>query len=149
MSTGTPELEFEVEKEVWNKYELSDDSILKTRVVLLKLIQQPNKNNLTEIQVSGETQIINTISPTKNYRLYGTPFTGNYSLEDLAQAKKVEVNSTQLYEDWNVYRLNDGRKLKTKLVVSSIKRCVDKYDKHGIPVYLVDSTVVINIVKNP
>ncbi len=148
MSTGTPELEFDLEKEVWNKYELADDSILKARVIVLKIIQQTNKSNPTEIQLGGETQIISTVSPTKNYRLYGTPFLGIYTPEELAQAKKVDVNYTQLYEDWNVYRLSDNRKLKTKLVVSSVKRCLDKYDKHGIPLYLVDSTVVINISQN-
>lgn len=147
MSSGTPEMEFEVEREVWNKYELSDDAILKTRVILLKLIQLPNKGKSAELQIGAETQIINAVSPTKNYRLYGTPYEGLYSPEVLQSAKKVEVNYTQLAEDWNVYRLSDGRKLKTKLVVSGIKRCVDKYDKHGIPIYIVDSAGLINISK--
>ena len=64
----------------------------------------------------------------------------------MADAERIDVNFDQLSEDWNIYRLEDGRKLKLKLVVTGIVRFKGLYDNTGIPIYDIGSTVIFNII---
>jgi len=58
------------------------------------------------------------------------------------------INFKSEKEDWNEYILEDGTKLKLKVVVSKIIR-TDVIDKSGDPVYAVGSTNVVDAIVNP
>jgi hypothetical protein len=47
-------------------------------------------------------------------------------------------------EAWNTYALGDGTALKVKSVVAEVLRIDGKYAPNGDPVYLVNSSVVVN-----
>ncbi len=55
------------------------------------------------------------------------------------------INIYSAREDWNEYVLEDGTKIKLKVVVSKIIR-TDLIDNSGDPVYLVNSTNVVDAV---
>lgn len=46
-------------------------------------------------------------------------------------------------EDWNTYKMEDGSIIKVKTVVSKITR-LNKYNEFGEPIYLVNSTNLID-----
>jgi len=81
----------------------------------------------------------------KSFQLLRTGESKEFSQKDLKDAKRIEVSFDQVSEDWNVYRLEDGRRLKVKLVVTSISRMKGLFDKAGIPLYDIGSTVVFNV----
>ncbi len=65
--------------------------------------------------------------------------------KELADARSVEVNYKSI---GNVYRLEGGAKLKTKLVIASVKRLIELYDTHGMPLYNINAAAVTNLEPN-
>lgn len=156
------EIEFEVEKEVWNNYELEDGNdrvtlrirsiltkILKPRImqtVTLPLIgvpadsQPPKQLRQEELQMSFQNIVVVSNCPSK---LMGEP-TAPIGPMDLLQLPTEDISFTPFSEDWNIYVLSpSGQKIKIKLVVSSISKVKGKYDQFGYPLYLVQTTNAI------
>ncbi len=151
------EIDFAVEKEVWNIYELADSSILKVRTVLVKLLRRkiPQSENKplpagvsppTE-EFSANFQHITSVTKTK-LTLMGKP-TPPAPPEEMENMAKTEVAFTPFIEDWNIYNLPDGDKLKVKVNLSSVYRVNDHYDELGYPVYIVNSTNALIRVTKP
>ena len=46
-------------------------------------------------------------------------------------------------ENWNKYSLDDGTKLKVRLVVAQIVRLENEYTPDGDPIYLINSTNIV------
>jgi hypothetical protein len=151
------EIDFEPEKESWNVYELGDKSVIKIRTILFKLlksikpnIQQTLAQQLPEtktMELQAKFQNIVTVtkaSPT----LMGKP-TPPVPPDELMKLDKVEVPYTPYLEDWNVYRLPDGTKLKIKLVVSTVFRIKGRYDELGYPMYAINSTNAVTPIPKP
>lgn len=155
------EVDFDVEKEVWNTYELEDGNgrvTLKMRCILTKIIKpRILQNNLPIVGVPPEMQ------PAKPLRqeelnmsfqnivvvsncpaeLMGTP-TPPLPPNELQQANSVEIPFNPFNEDWNVYVLQpSGQKIKVKLVVSAISKIIGQFDQFGYPLYFVQSTNAI------
>jgi len=145
------EVDFEIEREVWNVYELDDRSTIKMRCVLVKLLKSltPTKIPPPPGMPKGikgfefQTVFQNILAVTKSpLKLMGKP-TPPLSPLELKKIDKIEVGYTPYLEDWNIYRLSDGTKLKVKLVVSAIYRIPKHYDLFGYPVYFINSTNAI------
>jgi predicted RNA-binding protein with PUA domain len=47
-------------------------------------------------------------------------------------------------ENWNVYKLEDGSKLKMRSVVAQIIRIENEYNPQGDPIYLVNSQNIVS-----
>jgi hypothetical protein len=153
------DLEFEVEKEVWNEYEVEDGNYrvtLKMRSILIKVLQprimQPSALPLIgvpkdalpsqdahkkDLQLSFQNIVVISNCPTE---LMGTPTPPNS--QDVNQLKTEEVNFTTFKEDWNTYMVSPptGQKLKIKLIVTTVRKIQGAYDQFGYPMYLVQST---------
>ena len=146
------DLQFDIEKEVWNVYELDDKTTLKMRTILTKLLRDtqvrsdesatismvgvPSDAKKLEFQATFQNIVIVAKCPLS---LMGDPSPPN-SLQDLASLPTTEVGYTPFYEDWNVYVLPDGLKLRVKLVVSSVSKIQGRWDQFGYPLYHVQST---------
>ena len=47
-------------------------------------------------------------------------------------------------ENWNIYSLEDGTKLRARLVVGDVVRLDDHFTKDGDPIYVVKSTTILS-----
>jgi len=145
------DVNFEVEKEVWNVYELDDRSTIRMRCILVKLLKSltpikappppgvPPEAKGFEFQTVFQN-IVTVIKSPSGIMGQPSPLLPPTEIEKMS---KIEVGYTPYIEDWNVYRLPDGIKLKVKLVVSAIYRIPKQYDPFGYPVYFVNSTNAI------
>ncbi len=61
----------------------------------------------------------------------------------MAVWEKDEIKFHPIQEDWNVYRVPNGSRIKVKLVISNIERAKKVYDQFGDPMYVVSWTGVI------
>jgi len=151
MFAAYEEVNFEIEREVWNIYELDDRSTIKMRCILVKLLKSLTPTPISPppgipqgakaMEFQSVFQNIVTVIKTPS-ELMGTP-TLPLSPQELEKINKIEVGYTPYLEDWNIYGLPDGSKLKVKLVVSAIYRIPKHYDQFGYPVYFVNSTNAI------
>lgn len=157
------EVDFEVEKEVWNVYELEDGKhrvTLRMRTILTKLLKPrfiepetpplvgipknmsgvPQNVRKDEYQMSFQNIVVVANCPSE---LMGTP-SPPIPLNELNQLPAEEVNFNAFNEEWNIYEIPEsGLKLKIKLVVSSINKPRDAFDQLGYPMYMVQSTNAI------
>lgn len=153
------DLEFEVEREVWNEYEVEDGDYrvtLKMRSILIKVLKPrimqpsalpligvpkdahpPQDSHKQDLQLSFQNIVVISNCPSE---LMGTPTPPNS--QDVSQLKTEEVNFTPFKEDWNMYAVSppSGPKLKIKLIVSNVSKIKGAYDQFGYPMYLVQST---------
>ena len=134
------EMEFTIENEEWNEYELKDGTRIKGRVVLQKLLRDPNNPNLFNFNVSKAMWVVyapSTLRSKPNYNPTEKP------------AEKFEVHVNRSNEPWNIYRVSKtGQKLRIKLVVTEVSRFVDKFDNQGLPVYDVPNGISIAVSKS-
>lgn len=154
------EVNFEIEKEIWNVYELEDGKhrvTLRMRAILTKLLRPrfiepeipfigvpkdafgvPQGARKDEFQMSFQNIVVVSSCPSE---LMGQPTPPPI---DLSKVPTEEVSFIPFFEDWNVYKIADGElKLKIKLVVSSVNKAKGVYDQFGYPIYLVQSTYAI------
>jgi hypothetical protein len=155
------EVKFEIEKEGWNVYELTDGNhrvtlrmravltqILKPKIMKIKEPQmigvpeemQPSRKLPTdEFQLTFQNIVVVSECPAE---LMGTP-TPPIAPIELDKIATEEIEFAAFNEDWNIYRTENGVKLKIKLIVSSVRKANGKYDQLGYPLYVVQSTNAI------
>lgn len=141
MSSAHRAVDFEILKEPWNKYEIADGSIVKTRFVLKKVEIQNLAENKSNFNIDGQNLSVVYTNP----ELKGTPTNLLYSpIEIKNSVVKDELRYNTLAEEWNEYLLDDGTRLRLKSTVTKVSR-TSKYDKFGDPIYLVDSNAIMEI----
>lgn len=157
------EVEFEIEKEVWNVYELEDGNrrvTLKMRTILTKLLRPkliesqappiigippnmlgvPKDARKDEFQMSFQHIVVVSSCPPE---LMGPP-SAPIPPTELNKLPIEEINFNPFNEEWNIYKIPDGGlRLKIKLVVSSVNKPKGVYDQFGYPIYIVQSTNAI------
>ena len=105
------ELDFEVIREPWNKYNLSDGSNLKIMYILLKvrrIIAEPKKPSYS---LKSQTIVEAYNVPLE---LRGPPAKVPVPPNELKSAKKQEVGFTTLFEEWAEYLVEDGTRIRAK-----------------------------------
>lgn len=143
MSSNADEkpIDFEILKEPWNKYEISDNSVLKTRFVLKKVLVKNLSENKKSFGFDGEH--MNVIFCAPEWK--GTPDAKIYSPAELRESiDKEDMRYNTLSEEWNEYLLDDGTRIRLKTTVTGVVR-TNKFDKIGDRVYLVDTNAIMNI----
>lgn len=124
------EVDFEVIREPWNKYELADGSYIKARFLLIKIKKRGNAYGL-----EGENKAVAYHVPEG---LKGTPSAENYPPEVLKSSIEIdELSYKTISEEWNEYFLEDGTKIRVKSTISKVSR-TNKRDKYGDPIYYVE-----------
>lgn len=145
------EEDFKLENEVWNIYELEDGRhrvTLKMRTVLTKVLKPrfmkddplppgvPPDAKQMQFGMSFQNIVVVSNCPPE---LMGKP-SPPVSPAESQKLPREEIKFIPFYEDWNVYGLSDGMKIRVKLVVSSIEKVLGRYDQFGYPIYNVQST---------
>lgn len=150
------DIDFEIEKEVWNIYELIEGKhrvTLKMRAILTKLLRHrfvkdeppppgiPPGAKKVEFGMSFKNVVIVSSCPPD---LMGKP-SGPIPPAEFQKLPREEVEFNPFYEDWNVYKIKTTppMKMKVKLVVSSVESVKGKFDQFGYPIYNVHSTNAI------
>ncbi len=115
-------------------YELKDESILEVLLRIETVIK--DKNNPTGY-------FINTSNTTRAYihtnKRDPTKFV-NYTAADLASGiVDQDVDSKELFSDYNEYELSNGILIKIKPIVSQIRK-TKFYSQDGEPIYIVSIT---------
>lgn len=135
----TKNIDFEVIKERWGKYNLDDGSILKIKFILtnIKTFEQDEKKrynaNIQNIQIIYASE-----------RLIDEPTKGTFTNIILQQnVEKDDVGFEALEIPVNEYIIDDGTKLKMFPQVIKIARSSLK-NKLGEPIYMVTTNVTIN-----
>ncbi|GBC72918.1 hypothetical protein HRbin04_00313 [archaeon HR04] len=138
----TPYIDFEVLNEPWNVYELSDGSRLRTRLVLLNVLNTGQYDDLGKpIYQTANTTLFVVRAPKELKGPPTIPLPDPSELLDYA----IDVSiSRHVVDAWNIYSLENGAKLKMKLIITSIKRS-SKYDPFGEPIYVISSQPVIDL----
>ena len=139
------ELEFKIEEEDWNDYELADGARIKGRIILAKIMRDPN----------DPKKISFDLAPPK-WAVYAPPhLRGKPSVElikDPTKQKtyeKYKVHIDKSHEPWNIYRiLRTGQEIKIKLAVDEINRFKDAFDQNGSPFYQVPNGVAVSMKGN-
>ena len=135
------ELDYEVIKEPWNKYNLVDGSNLKMRFTLLKvrraMPQQGKPSYSIKSRIDAEAYNV-----PENLR--GPPAKTPVSPEELNKAKKQEVGFSTLFEEWAEYLVEDATRIWAKVSLVEVFRS-ERSNPDGEPIYITNHSMSITI----
>lgn len=145
-------VDFKVVREGWNKYKLEDDTILKTKFVLINVMMEKNYKKIMEraktkkgLKIGFGFKSQNVIGVEVPIKLRGEPDTKKHTIEELRSfIVKEDIDFEPLKEIWNVYNLENGITIKVRNSPISVSR-TSKFDDRGLPIYLVDSTADVKV----
>lgn len=137
------ELDFEVIKEPWNKYNLIDGSNLKTKTVLIKVSRTMPEQGKPNYGIKSQN-LVTAYNVPDNLR--GPPAKGPVSPEELKSMKKQEVGFSTLYEEWAEYLVEDGTRIRIKSSLVEVSRS-ERTNAEGEPIYLIGNS--LNVVIKP
>ena len=133
-------LDFEVVAEPWNKYEVSDHVIIKTKYVITK-VTRVTANDKNNYRIDGQTMSV--VLNMGNEK--GPKDTRTYSPEELKPEIKFDnMHYKTLAEEWNEYRVDDGAVIRLKATITRVAK-TRKYDLNGDPVYVIDNNVMLQV----
>jgi hypothetical protein len=127
-------IDFQEISEPWNLYALEDGSVVKFRLVLVKVI--PISGATTKTYAVNSANVVGVLAPKD---LKGTPGVLGASQY---QVENKDISFETIEEKWNEYRLEDGNILKIKPAITGIDK-TKNYDSNGEPIYIVHSQVLI------
>jgi hypothetical protein len=139
MTLPIQELDYEIIREPWNRYELDSGSHLKIRYVLTNLTKK--------MDVSGQKPGYN-IKGQNIFELIripldekGPPSERDYSPQELEEnVVDDDVKFSTLNEEWNEYFAEDGTRIKLKIMPVNIKKS-KLCNREGNPIYNIQLTV--------
>jgi hypothetical protein len=139
-------VDFGVLKENWNRYKLEDESMLKTKLVLINVMLEKNYGDIMEraktekglkIGMAFQSQIVVGVQVPPDLR--GEPDANVHSIDELRSSiVEEDLDFEALAETSNVYKLPNGIIIKFRNRPVTVSR-TSKFDRHGLPMYLVDS----------
>jgi hypothetical protein len=146
-------VDFNVEKEDWNKYRLEDKTILKSKFVLISVIAEKGfKEKMKKVGTDKggvlkyEFQSTNVVGVEPPEKLMGEPAPQAYTPQELESCiVQDDMDFETVLGTWNVYKLDEVASLKVRTSLMRVRR-TSKFDNHGRPIYLVDFTADIKII---
>jgi hypothetical protein len=138
-------IDFEIINESWNIYALEDKSVLKFKLLLLKVIPIPTTDATvdTTADYALNTRIVFASLVPKE--LKGTPSTPNQpNVQSNIEIEQKDIPFKIIEESWNEYKLENGTILKVKPAITRIDR-LKIYDKYGEPQYSIMNQILIKV----
>ena len=133
-------LDFEIIKEPWNKYQISDGSVLKTRIVLTE-VERVMKGAKPEFSINSQTLVVLNADPS----LKGEPDTKRHTAREIEEAvERKDLRYDTLSQEFNEYILDDGTKIKIYSNITNIDRTKLRNIK-GNPIYNITPSIQIEI----
>ena len=135
-------LEYDIVNEPWNIYELENKGKLRTRLIVTRIANVSSSAGKTKLSFKSNNVV--DITPLKN--VLGTPSEHPYSPQELADSvTEKDISFKITNEDWNIYKLKDGKELRIKLVLVKVAG-TSKFDSKGEPIFLVDTQHIVKII---
>lgn len=138
-------VDFQVLKEDWSTYKLSDGTKMKAKIMVTKVVRTDQYDPVTSepIYVFSSTNHFTTICPKE---LKGEPTTNQLTPEIIQQSitEALDFESADREEKWNLYNLSDGSVLRVKLELTKISK-TSLFEATGDPIYFVNSQNVNRI----
>src|SRR5208283_316382 len=145
-----PVLDFDVIREIWNRYELSDNSILKVKLVLVGVKKRGAKQAAGQPSEAAKSDFdlnIQQVTAVLSNET-GAPDTRNYSPQELQAAIiKDDIRFTTITQDWNEYVVDDGTRIKIQPIIMRVAK-TSKFNDRGEPVYWTEVNLTVQ-VKTP
>jgi len=131
------DLDFDVVREPWNKYELEGGPLLRAKYVLMGVKKRIEPDGRISYGIKGQNVISVSHVPDE---LKGPPSKKRYSPEELeASIVKEDIRYSTLREEWNEYVAEDGARIRIKFTVVKVSM-TNKTDSEGDPIYLIRSS---------
>src|SRR6266566_722468 len=132
-------LDFDVLEEKWNDYELADETKLRGRFILTKLMRAKH-GPADAIGIAAQTIFTVTALPDRRGSRSQPPLQEEW--DSLTKDPVGILNST---EPWNQYRIPklNNKLIQAKLVVTAVFQFPGKFDQEGEPFYIVTSSPLI------
>lgn len=145
-------LDFETEREEWNKYLLEDETLLRAKLILTSVQIDKNIKEIAKEAKSGKKLQIgfgivshNLFAVEAPLGLRGSPDPKKYSPEELkVSIEKEELDFETKKETWNSYVFENGMRMKAKISPTSVNR-TSKFNSVGMPVYWVELTIIAKL----
>lgn len=138
---GKPVLDFDVVREPWNKYELTDGAFIKVKVVVTKIRKEQVDEKTVNYGSDSQNIVVVLTEET------GTPDSKVYSPEEIQESLiKRDIRYTTVSEEWNEYVADDGARLRIKITLTSVSK-TNKFDKNGAPIYFVETGMMGQVRK--
>ena len=128
-------VDFKTIGEPWNFYKLENGSLIKFKLILVKVM--PIKNDPKNYSLNT-ANVVGVQSP-RELRGAPTPPPPNGSYGD---SEKKDLDYEVIKESWNEYKLKDGNTLKIKPAITAIDK-TKNFDSNGEPIYVVHSQVLV------
>jgi hypothetical protein len=130
--SGRPQLDFDVIKEPWNKYEIADGAVIKTKIVVTRIRKQQGGEGKVNYNFDMQNVIVALTDET------GQADSKTYSPQELQAAiVKDDLRYTTISEEWNEYVVDDGARLRLKSTVTRVGK-TSLFDKFGTPQYWIE-----------
>ena len=130
-------IDFKIKNEDWSIFQLADGTLLKSKLVLINFLEKRSGKGF-----EGIMQLQNVLGVFSPEELRGKP-SESYTQEELAKSivnDDVDIAKV-INQPWNEYELDNGISFKVKNIPVNIAK-TDKYDKEGMPIYLVNATAL-------
>ncbi len=137
------EVDFDVVKENWNKYQLPQGIVMRTRSPLIKIFKAKGGNKLDQgTYLTAGSSVFDVLCPLD---VKGTPSEDtSVKPEDIVED---DVDFKVISEDWSEYLLlPDNLILKTKPVIVKVSK-TRKFNQFGDPIFSVQSNLAIKITE--
>jgi hypothetical protein len=130
-------INFEVLKENWSIYKLKDESLIKCKFILIKIMTEGEDSSgkpLLSIQAQ------NVVGVVPNLKSLGNPVTVPiYNVKDLnSRIVEPNVQFEIVKNEPNIYQLQNGDFFTIRQDITRIARTTE-FDQAGEPVYIVDT----------
>lgn len=137
--------DFQIIEEPWNKYRLTDDTILKVRVIMtdvrIAVTQAGQKKYSADFKFH-----IGHIIPSKNFVDTPNP---KHSQDEIRSADNhMDIKYSRILEKLSEYELDDGTLVKAKLQFKAVKKSKLPLDS-GAPCYFIVGHNVWNKIEQP
>lgn len=137
-------LDFEVLKEPWNMYQISDGSKVRIRCIL-KDVRRVIEDGMPKYSITVEGMIVVVCAP----ELKGVPTTPAPAHDKLQESiERADIAFDTIFYDNNDYILNDGARIKIYLNLGEITRTTS-YDSNGDRIYIINHSATVNIKPPP
>ncbi|MFZ0966014.1 MAG: hypothetical protein WAN82_05255 [Candidatus Bathyarchaeia archaeon] len=143
MSSPYPyDVEFEIVKEGWNEYKLSDGARLRTKLILGKVVTPPGVSPENAMEYSFNTQIMVVTYVPQSKK--GTPSGRILTPQEIGDAVVEDLDFEQTKVATNEYVLENGVRIKLRLMLTRVGK-TDQFTADGSPLYAVNNQIVPEI----